>query len=192
MTEPMTAPSTDSRRAEILERRARRLARVAAGERVADIRMELAIVRVGEREVGLPAHAVREIVPRPEITPLSCRRPGAGERVGITQTRGELLAVADLARLLGEPAGRPGAVRPMVIAAGRAGALGLLVDAVVGFRQLRDDELAETFWDRDAERAVPIAGITRDLVTILDLDPLLSIDVPAHDFPATVPERGAR
>jgi len=180
-------PETDradephGQRAAVLERRARRLAR--SHEHTADPRAasdwlaDLALVRCGGREIGLATESLREILPRPPITPL----PAADPRiVGLAQVRGRILAVAELAVLLGDAESGSSADRrgPAVDDAGHLalvetsrGPLGLLVDEVAGFRRLRRSEMTEGF--RRGEGASPVQGVTRDLVLVVDVEHLL-------------------
>lgn len=198
MTEPTTTNSTEeAKRQAVLERRALRLARShdeAANDQLGvldylaeDWLADVALVRAGGREIGLPTTAVREILPRPPITPL----PASDARIlGLAQVRGRILAVTRLAALLEEAtggaretAGEAATELPenetcsapsgghLALVDTSSGPLALLVDEVAGFRRLRRSELAEGF--QRSEGASAVRAITRDLVLVIDVDRLL-------------------
>jgi len=167
MSAEPTAESASDARA-ILERRAERLARVKtvrSGERTAE---QIAVIEVGRQRVGLPTARLRELLARPPLA----RVPGLPAWIpGIVQIRGELMCVIDLGRRLGiESDAEP---LRMAVLAGSRGPVGILAHRVVGFRDVAQDELAETYVGSDAAGRRFVRAITRDLVTILDTDTLL-------------------
>jgi len=148
----------------ILRRRAERLARTKDVQSQRTFRAHVALLEAGDQIFGLPVARLREIVETPSVTPLP-RLPAALR--GIAQVRGELLAVADLATLLGlDKPSRPGCLAVLV---GERGTLGLQATRTVGFRDIYEEELSG---GGEGER--PLLGVTRDLVTLLDVDRLLA------------------
>ncbi|TJY62002.1 chemotaxis protein CheW [Sinimarinibacterium sp. CAU 1509] len=88
--------------------------------------------RIGERWFVAPREDVREVIPQPPSTHI----PNAASWLrGLANVRGELLAIVDLAGLLGlTPSETHRAQRVLVLNSRRIPA-GLLVDEVAGYRQ---------------------------------------------------------
>ncbi|MBI5493811.1 MAG: chemotaxis protein CheW [Deltaproteobacteria bacterium] len=157
---------TDKDRA-ILQRRQERLARRGTGNVVRRVADRVAVVSVGGERFGIPAQGTLEIIPMPPVTRLP--RMSAWMR-GMTQIRGELVAVVDLASWFGMA--RSAERGCLVLVEGSAGALGLGVERVLGFRDVYADELPAAPPERVDNR--PIQAVTHDLMAILDLRALLN------------------
>jgi purine-binding chemotaxis protein CheW len=173
-------------KAAVLRRRADALARPADETRHRRAQMVVAVVTLAQERYGLPARALREITRAPAIVPLPGLPPFV---VGIVAVRGEILCAVDLATWLGIPqSGRPDF---LAVVDGPQGAAGLLVDGVLGLREIYADDLAEV---EDPTRATEtlVRATTRDMVTILDLEVLLGrSDLIVHDETARL-EPGVR
>jgi purine-binding chemotaxis protein CheW len=168
MSGPNERPgSTADRTVRVLRKRAEELARpLEDGSR--GTLYSVAVLALGDEQIAIEADHLREIVKVPPVAPVPSTPPWI---TGITQLRGELLAVVDLAHLLGlEPRGER-ALLAVVDAA--EGPVGLLVEKVLGFREIRAEELS-TIEAVDPRR--PVRAITRDLVTTLDMERLLASD----------------
>lgn len=153
-------PARVETREEILKRRAERLAATEKSDKSRRIAVQVALVSAGRQRVGLPIDALREIVPMTPITPL----PGLPRwLLGITHVRGEIIGVVNLAGILGSNDDNIGA---LAVVNGSGGPLGLAVEAVLGFRDIYDDELSEPI---RADAQTPIQAITKDFVTIIDV-----------------------
>jgi purine-binding chemotaxis protein CheW len=165
----MTTPAMRSPIEAKLKQRAHKLARRPEVRERGRALGTFAIVSVGGQQLGLPVERLREIVTTPPITALPNLPPWLA---GIALVRGGLVCVADLGRLYGlaSPAGG----RSTAVLIGDAGELGVLVDRVLGFRELRADEVCEGEADPSAHTPVPSRGTTRDLVTLLDMQQLFS------------------
>ena len=84
-----------------------------------------------------PREDVREIIPLPSLS----RAPGAKPwLMGVANVRGGILAVADLARVLGLPIQPPAAAARVLIFNSQQLPVGLLVDEVAGYRQFTAPE----------------------------------------------------
>jgi len=160
---------------ELLQRRAERLAQrrdAATARRVIE---RVLVVEIGRERVGIGINHLREVVAAAPVTPLV----GVPEAVeGVGSLRGELVAVADLARLLGRtstPAasgdGGPSGRSWVVVESGQR-ALALRIDSVVGLRDLFEGELAPDLGQGDGGGLV--RAVTDDLVSLLDVERLLS------------------
>ncbi len=154
---------TDGHRAEILRRRAERLAERRAEVRHEGSAIDMVLIDVGRETLALPAESVREITALPPVTPVPGLPPYL---VGITHLRGELVSVLDLGRWLGIAGA--GACRYLVWLDHPKGPLGLLAERVAGFRRVWEDELDRA---RHGEER-PVAGVTRDLISVLDVEQL--------------------
>lgn len=123
---PDGGPSRDQ---EVLEERARALARpLARGE---DHAAELVLLEftVTGRAYAIEVAHVLEILARAELSRLPSASPAI---VGVTSVRGEIVAVADMARLLG--VGVMSTAGPVIVLDGRGHPIGLRVDAVQDVR----------------------------------------------------------
>jgi chemotaxis signal transduction protein len=147
-------------RQEILERRASRLAGDGLDGVRRTVAVQAAVVSVGTQRIAIPAEDLREIVPLPDVTPLPALPPWL---LGITQVRGELLGVVDLASIVGMSGER---AAMMAIVGGSGGPLGLAVQSVLGFRDIHVDELSKELGE-GAQRL--FRAVTRDLVAVLDV-----------------------
>lgn len=179
----MTDPSESDRRERILRERADRLALTpTTAER--ELVVEVAIVLVGDDQVGVPVRYLREIVRVPPITPL----PGLPEGlVGVALVRGEILSVIDLALWVGAKASKQRSC--LVVLDGPSGPLGALVDKSLGFRSIYADELATDLDVSAGSDRSCVSRRTRDLCAILDTGKLLSD--PRICVGAARPERDA-
>ena len=170
MTEsPRVTDSEEIRR--ILEERAHELARVPEedddGERVT-----LVVVTLGGERYGIDIGGVREIRETAEITPMPATPPFW---LGLVNLRGALYPVLDLARYLGQRADRAGGdAGEIVVVEGPGIALGLKVDAVPEVVTIRRAEIGPSLVEATADRPHVYAGLTSDLLAVLDLDALLA------------------
>lgn len=123
---------------EILERRARQLARPLERALDASSVLDLLVVQVAsKRRFGLDVGSVLHVVHNDHLA----RLPGASRAlVGVTVIQGEAIPIADLAHLVG--IGAPHRRRPfVVVVGGAAGPVGLLVDQVVDIVAVPEHEL---------------------------------------------------
>ena len=167
----MSAEATRSqtREAEVLERRAARLAEIPRDAHTRRIAAQIAVLEVGAERIGIPVSRLREFVPCPPLATL----PGLPSwMAGVAQIRGELLCAVDLAARLGIESEKEPAC--MAVLEAKNGAIGLLGQRVAGFRDVTEDDLAESYSGSGASDRTFIRGTTRDLVSILDADRLLA------------------
>jgi purine-binding chemotaxis protein CheW len=155
---------------QILEERARTLARSAADESVVKT-MPLVELVIGAEHFGVNLHQVQEIQPLKGLTPV----PGVGAHwAGVVNLRGRLYPVLDLRHYLGHPAfAVPDGGQIVLVAAAKL-EVALWTSDVLGVRHVPQDDIQPSMLDA---RGVPqnlIAGVTSDLLSVLDLDVLLS------------------
>jgi chemotaxis signal transduction protein len=95
--------------------------------------VELFRLRVGSGAFAVESGLVQEVVRTPPITPL----PGAPPfLVGVAAHRGDVLAIVDMARLLGRGDTRQGDRSRMAIARSEGMVVGLLADEVLGLAKV--------------------------------------------------------
>jgi purine-binding chemotaxis protein CheW len=121
-------------------------------------------LRVAGEAYAVPVENVLEVVRPGEVTPV----PGSvAELLGVLNLRGHILAVADLAQILGLTAAGPPA-RMLIAESGDLRA-GLVIDEVSEVGELGDPT--------EATESELLAGATLadgDLIGIIDLDRVLS------------------
>lgn len=127
------------------------------------------LVRAGEAVCALPLAGVRRVVKALTVH----RLPGAApELLGLAEYAGEPLAVVDLARLVGAPAGaNPAAPVTVVVATGPPEArelIGLAADAALEVVALPPDAVA----GGDGGVSAGEAEVAGEVVRVVDLDAL--------------------
>jgi purine-binding chemotaxis protein CheW len=161
----------------VMDERARALARVPT-ETAAVGALQVVVFDLSEERYALEAAHVREVVRLAGLTPL----PGAPDYLaGVTNLRGQILAVIDLLRFFGVASARPAEPSWALALGGGRAEFGVLADAV--------HEVAALPEDRVREPEVPVAavgreclrGVTPEGVIVLDgaallRDPRLFID----------------
>lgn len=150
---------------EILEERARLLARPLAPPRAEEATIEVIGFDLAGERYALDADVVREVLPFTDFTAL----PGVPPHViGITNLRGEILVVFDL-RILFDLPGRGLTDRTRLIVCGAEGPeFGIVADATRDVSALPLSALQAEATLRGAERQPCVRGITRDAVIVLD------------------------
>ena len=158
---------------EILRARAEQLASKPADE-IEENGVQFIHFRLGRgEEYGVPYHYADEILGMQSIT----RTPCVPEIFsGVTNRRGELLAVVDLKRLFGIPAAEDhaGGDAAILVVRGNGLTLGLLVDDILGNEEYLPSRLAAALPSENFGDLECIEGIHNGRITILNLDRLLA------------------
>jgi purine-binding chemotaxis protein CheW len=141
--------------------------------------VQLVCFYLGNQEFGVPIGDVRETIGMSPVTPVfhtpSCV-------VGITNLRGEILAVLDPAQLLGLSPTRPGHSTRIVIVEPNDRAAGLLVDELGSIREIADGRLAPTPSTFSSEVSAVLSGIIPNEgrpIGVLDVERLLGAPILA-------------
>lgn len=150
---------------QLMDERARELARVSEEPRPAGEMIEVLTFALGNEAYAIESRYVHGVARFTDFTPV----PGAPEFVlGVTNLRGEVLAVIDLHKFFGVAAkGMTDLSRLVVLGSDRA-ELGVLADATDEVRALRSDEVLDA--------AEPVAGIGRSYLRGVTRDALIVLD----------------
>lgn len=154
----------------ILEERAVALAQSQEQEDLGDT-VSLVILGLGRERYGIPIDTVREIKPLDHVTPLSATPPFW---LGLANLRGNLYSVLDLRRYLGVQSVSEAPEPQLVLVSGTGMTIGLRVDEVVEVRNVKMAEIGPPLVERSADRAEIHTGLTRDLISVLDIEALLA------------------
>lgn len=149
----------------LLDERARVLAVPPPPTLQASERLEVAIFDLANERYAIETCHLREIVPIAEFTPV----PGAPEfLVGVTNLRGEILAVVDLRKLLSVPVREvTDSARMLVVGADRP-EFGILADAVHEVARLRTEQILDPPVSVTGIGREWLRGVTRDSLIVLD------------------------
>jgi purine-binding chemotaxis protein CheW len=155
---------------ELLEERARILARVPTQAALASEVLEVATFNLARETYAVETRFVREVVRLTTYTPV----PGAPDfLVGIINLRGEILAVIDLRKVLQVPEqGLSDLSRVLVLGNDRA-EFGIQADFVHEVRTLRLDEVLEPPGSVAGRGREYLRGVTSDALIVLDAAVLL-------------------
>jgi purine-binding chemotaxis protein CheW len=163
------APDTDDI-TRVLEERARALARSSDADETSGETIGMVVLAVGEERYGVEVQDVQEIEPLDKITPI----PGTPAFwTGVVNLRGSMYPVLDIERYLGLPSSEQ-VESPKVALVSRHGiSVGLLVDEVPEIRQVKLAEVGPPVADGSSKAEV-VRGVTPDMLSVLDLEALLS------------------
>jgi purine-binding chemotaxis protein CheW len=155
----------------ILEQRAQALARSVEDAASAAKTVALVELAIGGERFGVDLQQIQEVQPLHALTPI----PGVPAFwAGVVNLRGRLFPVLDLRRYLRLSAsGRPEGGHIVVV--GAAGlSVAIWASDVVGVQRIADADIQTSVLDdSEAPRRV-VAGVTADLLSVLDLEALLS------------------
>jgi purine-binding chemotaxis protein CheW len=150
----------------VLKERARALAQAVTQEDPEETRHLVVLVVAGER-YGVDVRHVREVHPRAQVMPL----PGASPWwTGLMNLRGSTYPVLDLARYLGLP-GEDGSQKVLVASHG-AVTVALLVDHVLEVLRVPVSAIRPPLAPASGGRDGIVAGLTADLLSVLDVEAL--------------------
>lgn len=155
----------------VMDERARVLAQIP--ERAPDTKeiLEVMTARLAGERIAIETRFIQQVHCPAEITPV----PGSPSfLVGVTNLRGEVLAVMDLRQLFGLSAARNVARPQMVILGLERPEFGLIVDEIYGVAKLRIGEVLEPPGSVAGLSRDCLRGVTADALLVLDGDGLLT------------------
>lgn len=168
------------RQQELLEKRARELARELQTGAAAGTYLQYVEFRLADETYGLSTVVVQEVCPLKELLSL----PGTPAFIsGITLLRGEIVSVVDLRKFFDLPTRGITPVNRLLILRSPGLSFALLTDSVSGIRQIPAASLQTALPTLEGIRQDYLAGITPDRTVILDgsrllNDPRLVIKAP--------------
>jgi purine-binding chemotaxis protein CheW len=155
----------------ILEERARALARPLPSEEK-DATAEFVVLHLGSERYAVEIRSVRETLPLEGLAPI----PGTPTFwAGVVNVRGTLYSVLDLRRYLGlAEEHRKNAPKRLVLVSGNGLTVGFMVDDAPGVQRIRADDIGPPLPGGAEGAHEVVRGVTRDLLTVLDVDALLA------------------
>lgn len=165
-------PQSDPQSArEILQARARTLARVPEKAPAAEASLDVLEFRLGKERYAVESHYVREIIPLKSLTPLPCTPSFVA---GIVNSRGRIVAVLDLKKFFGLPESGLTDMHRVIHIEGNGLEFGLLADVSVGVRTIALDSLQPSLPTLAGIGAEYLKGVTGERLVILDLGRILA------------------
>ena len=168
-------PNTGTRSAagagDLLESRARELARRDVTEEAQEHAFEVVLFRLAEEMYAIAAALVREVLPLTQLTPIPCTPPFVA---GVFNLRGRILAVIDPRMFYDLPSkGITQQNRVLVLGAGDQ-ELALLVDEVEGMGRVRPKDLRPPPPTLTGIRHEYLEGVLDGSIVLLDGERLMS------------------
>ena len=143
--------------------------------------IQLVVFKLGEEELGVNIHQVREIVRLVPITPI----PRAPEFIeGVVNLRGQVLAVMDLAKRLDIPSKPRSEKTRIVVVELENNAVGMIVDEVSEVLRIPTSKVEKTpqlIESEISQRYITGVGKLKDrLLILIDLVAILSAEELEH------------
>jgi purine-binding chemotaxis protein CheW len=148
---------------QIMDQRARILARAPPAARPAGDHIEVLVFSLAGGRYAIETRYVREVVRIADVTPV----PGVSDFVvGVTTLRGEILAVVDLCRIFGVEA--RSLTAHMILCGEQRAEFGVLADNVHDVTPLPLAEIFESPGGVSGSDRAYLRGVTRDALVVLD------------------------
>ncbi len=157
----------------LMDERARRLAAPAAATPDSARRLEMLCLSLGDERYGVETRHVREVVRAGDLTPVPFTPDFL---LGVTNLRGELLAVVDLGSLFGLPPRAVTASSRVVVLGAERAEIGALADVLDDVTSIETAELLDAPSLRDGMAARFVRGVTAEGVVLIDAAGLLAED----------------
>ncbi|HEY7546202.1 MAG TPA: chemotaxis protein CheW [Blastocatellia bacterium] len=166
-----SADIAPERKRAILKERARAIAQEIVPEDTNEERLNVVEFNLAYENYAVESRFVREVYPLGEYTPL----PSTPSFVlGLINVRSQILSVLDIRRFFDLPERGLTDLNKVIIVRHRDIEVGLLADSIVGAREVRASEIQAALPTLTGIRAEFLKGITRERMTILDLEKILS------------------
>lgn len=152
----------------ILIERAKQLARsteVKSGET-----MQLVVFSLANETYGIATDYVREVQPLRDVTPVPCTPRFV---VGVINIRGAIYSVIDIREFFGLPKRELNESTKVILVNAAGLEVGILADDVMGAKSIPLEDIRPPLDSHGGIKEECIAGITRDMLIILDLETLL-------------------
>lgn len=166
---------------EILQSRARALARRPETATAAGATVDVLEFRLAKERYAIETRFVREVYPLKELTPLPGTPPFV---VGIVNVRGHILPVYDLKKFFDLPETGITDLHRIILLQNDDLELGLLADASVGVRTILLDDLQPSLPTLTGIRQEYLKGVTGERLIVLNAGRILSDPrIIVHDEP---------
>jgi purine-binding chemotaxis protein CheW len=156
---------------QVLEERARLMARPLPRPRQAAGHLEVVAFPLGRERYALETRHVIEVVRLTDLTPI----PGVGGFLrDVTNVRGNILAVLDLRRLFGGSPEQLEDLSHIVVCGRRRPEFGILAEGMLEVRSIDIDDVYELDGAADQTGRDFLRGITDDALAVVDGETLLA------------------
>lgn len=125
---------------------------------------------VGNSRFGINSQLIKEVV----VTPPIAHLPNTPTWLhGLVQMRGILLCAVDMGQLFDLRTSRK--LNYLLVLETKQGPLGLLVDSVLGFEDIYEEDISTKFENVASNQERPVLHVTKDAVSLVDITKLLEI-----------------
>ncbi|MBN2384625.1 chemotaxis protein CheW [bacterium] len=174
----MNARDEDSKFEVILLHRAEMAAQVPKREVEESELVRVIVFNIGDEKFGVRIENLIHIVPCPHITTL----PQMPRIIsGIAHIRDDIIAICSLADWFHIQAKT---LTYLAVVEGSRGKVGLIFDQISGFQNVRNDDIARSFCASSSDHSHFIEGLTKDCVTLLNIEELVQHDLLQVGAPA--------
>jgi len=157
-------------RIKTLKERAMRLAAPEAAPETG-IRIDVVEFALAYERYALESRFVREICPMHELTPVPCTPAFV---LGIINVRGQILSVIDIKKFFALPEKGITDLNKVIILTRADMTFGVIADAVIGVKQVRDADIEAALPTLTGIRAEYLKGVTKERLVIIDAERLLT------------------
>jgi purine-binding chemotaxis protein CheW len=152
----------------ILEERAKQLAKFT--EVKSEEAMQLVVFSLANETYAIATDYVREVQPLRDVTPVPCTPRFV---VGVINIRGAIYSVIDIREFFGLPQREVGDLTKVILVNAAGLEVGILADDVLGAKSIPLTDIRPPLDTHGGAKEGYIAGVTRDMLIILDLEALL-------------------
>lgn len=163
----------DPKKRQLLEFRARLLARPLADGREAGGQLETVQFTLAGEQYAVAAEYVREAVPLKDFSPIPCTPAFV---LGMMNVRGQILTLLDVRRLFDLPHGSLSELNQVLILRDGDSEFGIVTDAILGMYPVALADFEMSMPNLSGRRSTLIRGVRPDCLILLDAQKLLSYE----------------
>lgn len=163
-------PAVDEKR-ETLRARAMTLAQPLESHEAASTTLQAVEFLLAQERYAIEMVFVKIVHPLTEITPVPCTPPFV---LGIINVRGQIVTVIDIKRFFDLPDKGISDLNKVLIIHAAGMEVGILADAIIGGREVKEEDLQEAPPTLTGIRGEYLRGVTSDRVVLLDVEKILS------------------
>ncbi len=157
--------------AEILHQRALALAQHPPEPAAAETFFDAVLFRLADETYAVAVEFLQDVLSRHNVTPVPCTPPFVA---GIINVRGQIVSVLNLKALFNLPDTAGVEIHNVLLLANDEMRFGIAADEVFGVRQLLKSDLQPPPTTLDGFKGEYVAGITAEMVIVLDAGKMLS------------------